>query len=691
MTTQNNQALRITELDFLSIKENLKNYLRNQSEFQDFDFEGSGMSVLLDILAYNTHYMAFYLNMIGNEMFLDTAQIRASVLSHAKMIGYVPTSKQGASAKINIKVTPSVNESNTSIATLERYTRFLALDIDGINYPFVTLYSNTVSKANGTFDFNNINLKQGEVVTLQYIMEPTNTSRRFEIPSANVDLSTVSIRVQESTTNTYTTVYTQATDITETTSTSPVYFIEENENLNYTFYFGDDVIGKKPKVGNVIICTYIDTMGSEANNISRFVFVDPIANTFNDNVSITTVSTSSGGLEKETIEQTRFRAPYFYTTQNRAVTKNDYETLILKDFSNIESISVWGGEENDPVVYGKIYISLKPKGDFIFTDLEKERIKKELQKRNIFTITPEIVDPNYSYLSISGKVYYDSTKTTKTSNEILQLVRSAVSDYSASDLNLFSSVFRKSKLQNLIEVSDESITGSDIDVYMQKRVMLDINIAKNYSLLFNTPLRKGDYDEKITSFPQISVRDIEGIPRSVFFEETPLAFTGVDSISIINPGKGYDTAPKVTITGDGIGAEAQASIINGRIDRINIINKGSNYTRATVSITGGGGSEASAVAVLETNNGILRTYYFKSNGEKIFVNESAGTIDYMSGRIDLLGVLPLAVIENNFYDDNVLTVSAPINDQIIYPLRNRILTIDESDASSIQIEVIAEK
>lgn len=686
-----NSSLRITELDFLSIRNNLKAYLQSQSEFTDYDFEGSGMAVLLDILAYNTHYMAFYLNMVGNEMFLDTAQIRASVLSHAKMIGYIPGSKQGAIAKINVKATPSNNEDqNITSVTLDKYTRLLATDIDGINYPFVTLYSNTATKVNGTFDFANVSIKQGEVVTLQYVMDAFNTSRRFEIPSANVDTSTIAIRVQESSSNTFTTVYNLADDITEVTSTSPVYFIEENENQNYSFYFGDDVIGKRPKNGNIVIATYLDNVGTEANNISKFVFVDPVGSLFADNVRATTVSTSYGGVDKETVDQMRFRAPYFYTTQNRAVTKNDYETLILKDFPDIQSVSVWGGEENDPVVYGKIYISLKPSGNFVFTVLEKENIKTELQKRNIFTITPEIVDPDYAYITVIGKVYYDSTKTTRTANEILQLVKAAISDYSTQELNEFGSVFRKSKLQFYMENADQSITGSDIDIYMQKRVEVTLNQTKNYTLSFNTPLRKGDFNEKISSFPQISVTDIENITREVFLEEVPEAFTGVDSISIINPGINYDTAPTVTISGDGVGATAEAVIVNGRIDSITVTNRGSNYTRATVSISGGGGSEASAVAVLQNNNGTLRSYYFRSNGEKVVVNNTAGTIDYINGRVVISSLLPLALTTNAFYDDNVLTIRAPLDDQVIYPLRNRILTIDESDASSIQIEVMVE-
>ena len=210
-----NTALRVTELDFDSIKTNLKNYLRSQSEFQDFDFEGSGMSVLLDILAYNTHYTGYYLNMVANEMFLDTAQLRNSVLSHAKNLNYTPTSPQGALVKTNILITPSPTESqNTNVITLEKYTKFLAQDIDGTNYQFVALYSNTASKVGSTFSFANTYLKQGEVVTLQYSMDPTNISRRFDIPYSNVDTQTLTVTVQESASNTSTEEYILASDIT---------------------------------------------------------------------------------------------------------------------------------------------------------------------------------------------------------------------------------------------------------------------------------------------------------------------------------------------------------------------------------------------------------------------------------------------------------------------------------------------
>jgi hypothetical protein len=353
-----NTTLTVTDLDFDSIKNNLKTFLRSQSRFQDFDFEGSGMNVLLDLLAYNTHYNAFYLNMIANEMFLDTSKLRQSTVSHAKLINYVPESSHGAETKLNILVTPSVNEDQgTSTLTLDKYTRFFGGSLDGINYPFVALNSDTVNKDGSSFLFSNVTIKQGEVVTRQFLMDSTNTKRRFEIPSANVDLNTVIVTVQQSSSNTDTFVYNIAEDLTEITRDSKVYFIEENEDGNYRVYFGDDVIGKKPTNGNIINITYIDNAGSIANKINVFTIVESVGS-FNDNVRISSTGASYSGTEKETIEQVKYRAPYFYSAQNRAITIYDYETLVTKDYPNIDSVAVWGGEDNIPVVYGKVFLSL---------------------------------------------------------------------------------------------------------------------------------------------------------------------------------------------------------------------------------------------------------------------------------------------------------------------------------------------
>lgn len=685
-------ALRITELDFLSIKENLKTFLRSQNEFQDFDFEGAGMSVLLDVLAYNTHYMGYYLNMVGNEMFLDSAQLRNSIISHAKLMNYVPGSAQGALSRININVTPSNSEdaNNTSL-TLEKYTRLLGQDIDGINYPFVTLYSNTVSKSGQSFNFSNVYVKQGEVTTLQYLVDSSNPNRRFEIPSQNVDTTSVVITVQESSSNTDIKSYTLANDLTEVTANSTVYWLEENDTLTYSFYFGDDYLGKKPKDGNIVTCTYLDNVGSISNNITGFTFVDLIGGEYSDNVSVTSAVSSYGGVEKESVEQVKFRAPYFYTTQNRAVTQNDYETLILKDYNYIDSVSVWGGEDNDPIVYGKVFISLKTNGNYELTNLEKERIKEELiQKRNVLTVTPEIIDPDYVFVIIKGNVTYNSQLTSLDDGALLSLVKAAITDYSDKELNTFSSVFRKSKLQQYIENCDPSITGSDIQIYVQKRFLLDTTNITTYNIQYKLPIRQLPHKDKMTSFPQIQVNDNSGISRNVFFEEIPEARTGIHSVKIIDGGRSFTRVPTVTILGDGRGATATAEILSGKLSKINIVSPGSDYTYATIVLSNTDGYGAQNQVLLQADEGLLRTYYYKDTGEKIVVNNNAGTINYAEGRIILNSLRTFSAVENEFYPDNYLTLTIQAQNEIIPALRNRILTIDNSDSRSIQVQMVAE-
>lgn len=688
-----NTSLRVAELDFDSIKNNLKNFLRSQSEFQDFDFEGSGMSVLLDLLAYNTHYMGYYLNMVGNESFLDTAQLRESMVSIGKLLNYVPRSSQGATTKINIRVTPTTGSEDTDAQalTLDKYTRLLGSDINGINYPFVTIYSNTVIKTSGSFVFSNVNIRQGEVVTRQYQMDSQNTRRRFKIPSANVDVTTLQVSVQESSTNTLTTVYNVYDDITLVQGNTAAYFVEEDTDSSYVIQFGDDIIGKKPKNGSIITLTYLDTVAGLANNINTFSFIDRVGGKYSSNLTVTSVSPTYGASPKESVEEIRFRAPYYYTVQNRAVTKNDYETIITRDFPFIDAVSAWGGEDNDPVVYGKVYLSLKPRTNFILTTKQKEDIKENLIKsRNVLTIIPEIVDPDYEYITMICRVLYNPKKTTRTSEEIATLVKAAISDYSDRELNRFDSTFRASKLQAYIEGAEKSITGSDLSIYMQKRVILDFNNKQNIRVRFNLPLKKGDYSARLFSFPETQVKDLEGITRSVFFEEVPEAFTGVENIVIENPGVNYTSPPTINIRGDGIGATAVAKVVNGKISTITITNRGSNYNRATVSIEGGGGSEATATAVLEARTGTIRTFYFKANGEKVVVNENAGSIDYNTGEIFLQELTPISLTANDFYPDDILTFNVPAQSEIIPPLRNRILSIDEGDAYAIQLSVEAE-
>lgn len=686
-----NTALKVTELDFFKIRDNLKNYLRSQSTFTDYDFEGSGMAILLDVLAYNTYYNSFYLNMAANEAFLDTAQVRQNILSHAKNINYVPNSAQGSLTKATIVVTPSSNEDQTtSILTLDKYTRFIGRDVNGDSYTFVTLNSNTSSKVDGAFTFANVVLKQGEVITYQFEASSNNVNRRYQIPSANVDTTTLVVTVQESSSNTYTSEYRLADDLTEVKSDSKVYFVEEDDQLQYTIYFGDNILGKKPSDGNIIIVTYLNTVGSVSNNVSKFTNTELLGDKFRSNVIFQNIVTSYGGTDKETVENIRFRAPYFYTAQNRCVTVNDYEALITKDYNNIEAVSIWGGEDNDPVVYGKVFMSLKTRGYYTLSNLEKESIKNSLiENRNVLTIIPEIVDPEYVFMQIRGKVFYDQTLTSRTANEIYAIVKDAIQQYTDKELNTFKSTFKKSKLQFYIENSDPSITASDIYVYMQRRIPITVNLMKNYTVKFNSPLRKGDYVEKLYTYPQIKVADKNQLLRDVFFEEVPESFTGVDSIEVINAGVNYETAPTITVVGDGIGATAEATVVRGKIIKIEVTNKGTGYNAATIEIDGVG-TQGQARAVLEARIGTLRSYYYKPNGEKIIVSEDAGSINYDTGEVVLTSLAALSVAANDLYDDDVLTINAVPEDEVILPLRNRIISIDSTNIQSIQLEIIAE-
>ena len=693
MAGTSNTALRVTELDFDGIKNNLKTFLRSQSEFQDYDFEGSGMSVLLDVLAYNTHYMSYYLNMVGNEMFMDTAQLRSSILSHAKNINYVPTSGIGAKAVVNIEVRPSSTENNTATSlTLTKYTNFFGTDIDGINYNFVALNSNTVLKTGSTFNFANVIIRQGDVVSRQFLMSSTNSKRLFNIASANVDAETIEVRVQESSTNTDLLVYNKSSSIAGLDSNSAVYFLEESDDLTYNLYFGDGIIGKKPKVGNIINVTYLDTAGSKANNIQKFGAKDKIGTLYRDNVTVSTAISSYGGTDKETIEQIRFRAPYAYQTQDRGVTAGDYETILMKDYPNILAVSIWGGEDNVPIVYGKVFISIRTKQNYALSNQEKEYIKAELiRTKNIVTVTPEIVDPEYVYICPVVSVTYNPDLTTYGENDLVQLIKTSIYNYNINELGGFNSIFRKSKLQSYIETADKSITGSSATIYVQKRLVLDLVTSKKYDINFNMPIQKGGSKDRLYTFPAIVVKDSSNVERDVYFEETLDSPTGINALLVKNTGSGYTYAPTVTISGDGSGASAIAVVVNGFVTSIKILNKGSSYTRATATLSGGEGSGATIDVQLEADYGTIRSYYYKDTGEKTTVNATAGVINYKTGTISLSSLQTTGPIENAFYANDEVVFFVPAGSEIITPIRNNILNIDDGDAKSIQITMVAEK
>lgn len=677
---------RISELDFNSIRENIKTYLKSQSEFTDFDFDGSGLSVLIDILAYNTHYMGYYLNMVGNEMFLDTAQLRSSVLSHAKLTNYVPRSKTGSTAVVQVEVTPPDGDTESSLV-LPKYSRFVSESIDGVNYVFSTTDSYIVSKADGKFTFNNVAIKQGETANIYYTVVDGN--RKFPLPSSNVDTTTITVTVQESSSNTYLTTYKLAEDLTELDGNSKVYFLEETPDDDYLVYFGDGVLGYRPANNNIVIIKYLDTLGVGANKANSFVNADAIGGYAN--VAVNSVTPAVAGAEKETIEQIKFRAPISYTTQNRAVTKNDYESLLKRDYPNITAISVWSGDENIPPVYGKVFISLKPVTNYEITSLEKDRIIREIiANRGVLTVTPEIIDPNYTYLTFRINVNWNKDATDLDESQINSLVRASIEDYVAENLSDFSSVYRNSVLHEYIDNSHQSVLSSQIVTFLQKRITLVPNTRRNYEIDFMTSLHRGGLIEGMYTYPSVKTYDSSNVERDVLFEEVPGSFTGIDSIKIINRGINYSSNPTVTITGDGTGATATATILNGRLDSINIVSRGRDYTRASVSITGGGGSGATASAQLEFRNGAIRSYYYKQNGEKVIVDPLAGTIDYDSGKIKLNSLYVLSVEENQLFEQNILAFNIKPENDIVKTERNSIIDLDFGDPSAIQINIEAE-
>ena len=684
-----NVSLRISELDFESIKANLKEFMKNQAEFSDYDFDGSGLSVLLDILAYNTHYMGYYLNMVGNEMFLDTAQLRPSIVSHAKHIDYVPGSSTGAKATINLRVTPSGSEDNVATTlTLPKYSTFISLPYQGEVYTFSTTEAKTTTKSGNSFLFSNVSITQGEPLSTIYTV--SENRREFAIPSANVDTDTIEVFVQQSIVNSSTEIFTQATDITEVLGNSAIYFLTEKDN-DYSIQFGDNVIGKSLSNGNIITINYLDTSGSKSNKVNAWASLSNISG-YSGNVIVTPVSAAAGGGDRETVEEIRYRAPRAYTAQNRAVTVNDYEALLLRDYPFIDTISVWSGDENDPPIYGKVFVSIKPKVGYEITEVEKLRIVDEIiSTRSVLTVFPEIIDPEYTYLLVNATVNYNPSLTNATEAELESLVRQSIIDYKNTELVKFGSTFRLSKLQGAIDNSHGAILGSAVKIQVQKRIPITLSTTKNYIVNFNLPLYKGVIDDKFFSFPELTVVDNEGTSRNVFIEDTPNSLTGIDSIEVLDAGEGYQSPPQVIITGDGSGATATARVVNGKIASITVNNRGTEYTVATVSFVSDSGRRASAKVNLEARNGILRTYYYKTNGEKIIVNTNAGSINYLTGEVNMINLRPSDVLDNDRYPVDILTLNGVSFDSIITPLRNRILDIDENDQSSINITMVPEK
>lgn len=669
--------LQISDLDFDQIKVNLKSYLQQQSQFQDYNFEGAGLNILLDILAYNTHYNSYYLNMVANESFLDTALLRESVVSHAKTLGYIPFSTTAPRAILDVTVDSGTTTPET--LTISKGFTFSSNLIDNISYNFVVLEETTVTKSNTSFYFENLNIYEGSLVNYVFnYVQNSNPKSIFILPDNNIDISTITVSVTPNSGNTSTEVYNQVTEILDVTAESAVYFLQEGKKGNYEIYFGDDVIGKALDDGATVSVSYLISNGIAANQADGFVAASAIG--AYSNISIDVVDVASGGSIREAVDSVKYSAAAQYATQNRLVTVKDYESYIKSKYPSVDSLSVWGGETETPKAFGKVYISLKPKTNYYISETEKQRIIDEIiTPKAIVSVSTEIRDPQYLYILTENQVQYDSKKTTLNEGAIKTNIRQAILSYNNTYLNKFNGTFVLSKLQDAIDnTNGDSIIGSEVLVRVQRRFEPQLNSSVSYTIKYNVPLRRGTTTNKLIS-TQFSVYDVTGTVRSAQLEETPQSYTGISSIAVTNPGTGYTSAPTITITGDGANATAKAIIVNGKIQSIEITNRGVDYTRAAISITGGNGYGAQAVVVIDGKTGTLRTIYYDTSAQRQIINSNAGSIDYDSGTIIINNIRFLSVNA----DDGLIRLTIESEKGIIQSIRDTIITIDADDPTSI--------
>ena len=511
-----NNRFNVADLDFEGIRSNLKEFLRGQDRFKDFDYEGSNMAVLLDLLAFNTHYNALYSNMAINELFLDTASKRSSVVSIAKTLGYTP--KSVTSARVMISLTVTDVPGNPSFLTLPRYTQFYASK-DGVRYTFNTVNEYSTGSLNGEYFFEEIELIEGSPNNSRFVVD-NNT--RFVLPNQNVDTNTLRVKVEQSETYKDYSFYVNADRESKIDGTKEVYFVKETFEGFTELVFGDGVFGKKLSNGNVVSVEYLISKGSSANFIKRgFTLSDQ--NSVPGNVSnIVVLSQDSGGTyggaEKESIDEIRFNAPNLYASQGRAVTSNDYEALITEKVPTIDQCVAWGGEKNDPPVYGKVFICAKTVDERPLTLVEKETITREvIDPLKVVSVVTEFVDPTYISILLDARIYFDQQKTPGSDQDISTIAREVIANYSSGELERFNRVFRNSQLSRLIELADDSIVSKKKKKKIGFEIVPNFNVNYNYEFKTGNPLVEGTLSS--AAFYMSAVVDTDSNYIPLYFDD----------------------------------------------------------------------------------------------------------------------------------------------------------------------------
>ena len=586
------KRLNVTELDFDNIKTNLKTFMRNQDDFTDYDFEGSGINALMDLLAYNTHYLAMNVNMAANEMFLDTASIRSTVVSHAKTLGYTPNSARAPIGTINVTLN---NTGGLVTATIPAETVFTST-VDDVSYQFVTIAEHTTNISNGQLIFSNIPIYEGTYTKNRYTVDTKNVDQKFKITSDRADTTTLTVQVFSSADSSTFDTYTLATDITQVGPTSEVYFLQECDDGRFEVYFGDGIIGKALSDNNVVVLSYVVTNKQEANGATTFNTTATISGI--TDITVATVSAASGGSEPESIQSIKLNAPLDYAAQGRAVTPEDYKAIIPKVYSNTKSVQVWGGEDNSTAVYGRTYISIVPTAGSI-TASAKETIVNDLKNTyTIASVTPVIVDPVTTFIRLSVNFKYNKKNTTKTSETLVSNVTTALQNYDANTLQKFDGVFRHSQVTGLIDDVDSSILSNITTVKLSQFVTPTLNTSTKYELEFNN--------------------------------------------AVYNPHSGH--------------ASTEGGVLSS--------------TGFTIS------GDANEMFLNDDGNGVIRMFYYTDGTTLTYKDESAGVIDYNTGKV-ILNALNITSVSNvdGAASTKFRIVVTPSSTDVV-AVRNQILQID---------------
>tara|TARA_A100001515_G_scaffold59198_1_gene46745 strand:+ start:8542 stop:10530 length:1989 start_codon:yes stop_codon:yes gene_type:complete len=527
------QSLSVNQLDFDTIKQNMINFLQNQEEFKDYDFEGSGLSVILDLLSYYTHYQGVYNNFTASELFLDTAQKRSSVVSHAKSLGYVPFSRTAPT------LTANCTFNNLKINTLPRGTRFLAR-VGNKSYNFTNIDPISLSildtnTGNGRFA-NNVELREGEIKSFSFVVPSSDANQNYRIDDPNADTKTFRVQVFKSVSDTsgVDDVWSEANSYTEITSTTNAFFVEEDFDGVYSIRFGDGVIGKKLSAGNLINVSYLQTNGPLANGVGKTDSATSRALFYNEFSTIEVESAASGGSERESVASIRFNSPKSFSAQNRAVTTSDFEALVSNNFSGFRSVYCYGGEDANPPQFGKVFITLKPNSGSIITTSLKNSIQTFLQSKCSVGVSPEVVDAIQLYFRYNANVVYDPSKTILNEASLIAVIQQTISDYfEQNSQNFFSVVsisrMEKKILDSLVEVETLSLTPS-----LEARFIPTPNAPSNYALNFANPIfHPHDGHSAVVTTNDFIYFDNDGNEVVVFAEDDGLGklklFTTVNS------------------------------------------------------------------------------------------------------------------------------------------------------------------